>query len=130
MKFRFTGYKIYTVAWKDNTNSTELVRDYLSTRVGNSELLKHISQKSLVHAAKIFATLKPVKSFKLESVAALCKLPSPLYYEKTFRIWEKKDIQQQAKRLSQTVVTPQADQLQSRGASLKATVFKSLYNPE
>jgi len=73
MRFRFTGYKIYTVAWKDNTNSTELVRDYLSTRVGNSEFLKHISQKSLVHAAKIFAALKPVKSFKLESVAALCK---------------------------------------------------------
>ena len=99
-EFRFTGYKIYTLAWKDATNQTELARDYLSTRVGNSDFLKHITYKTLPTAAKIFAALKPSKAFDLKTIPGLCKQPNALYFEKTYKLWEKEQLRGQAIRLS------------------------------
>ena len=92
LAFRFTGYKVYTVAWKDGNNQAELIRDYLSTRMGNSDFLKHITYKALPKAAKIFAAIKPSKGFDLKTVAALCKQPGSLYFEKTYKPWNRNEL--------------------------------------
>jgi len=83
--FKFTGYKIYTLAWKDYSQQSELTRDYLSTRVGNSELLHHLNYKNLDRVAKIFSVIKPSLGFKLATLEELCKANPNLNLEKEIK---------------------------------------------
>ena len=68
LKFKFVGYKIYTLAWKDSKNKQELQRDYLATRVSNSEFLRHVHHRMLPRISKIFHYIQPKKSFKLATI--------------------------------------------------------------
>ena len=99
MKFRFLGYKIYTLAWKDSKNLPELQRDYLATRVSNSEFLKHVHHRMLPRISKIFSHIQPRKSFRLSSIYNLCSSGQPLYQERIIKYWDFKKLSDQATRL-------------------------------
>ena len=107
VQFRFAGCKIYSLAWKGQHQKSELIRDYLATRVANSEFLKHVTNKKLPIFSHIFDVIKPHKSYDLDGIKRLCEEGQVLESSRGVSFWTAQQLRSQANRL-QHLLTGQA----------------------